>query len=104
MNCSNIPTSVRRTHRSSTVATESETFGDLEMKMYILALATLLAAAGSASANNDYIGCDKRGFNQHSDEYLSKFCGDSSRYESRDENRGQSYGGSSSSGNGNSYN
>jgi hypothetical protein len=104
MNCSITPTSVRRTQRSSTVAPENDTFGEIEMKMYILTIATILAAAGSASASNDYIGCDRRGFNQHSDEYLSKFCGDSSRYESRDENRGQFNGGSGSYGNSNSYN
>jgi hypothetical protein len=105
MNCSDIPTSVRRTDCSSTVATESETFGDLKMKMYILALATLLAAAGSASASNDHIGCDWRSRMNHGYAYESQYCGNqNSDAEQRANDRSQLNGGSQSLGNGNSQN
>jgi hypothetical protein len=45
------------------------------MKMYILAFATFVTAAGAASAGNDYIGCDFGKRKIYSESDFSNYCG-----------------------------
>lgn len=49
------------------------------MKLYIFAFAAFVAAAGSASANIDYIDCDFAKYRSYSDAEQARYCGDRSR-------------------------
>jgi hypothetical protein len=102
MNCHITPLKARQPNRSSIVVKVSDTFGDRQMKKYILVISTLLAAAGSASANNDYVGCDARNLKNHSERYYSSYCGNLHHLESRrdserndPDDRSKSFGGKS---------
>lgn len=76
------------------------------MKLYILAFATFVAAAGSASAtsNIDYIECNSNKRNAFSDEEFSRYCGNQNRNVDPQNDNGRQYnGGSPSYGSNNSY-
>lgn len=72
------------------------------MKLYLFALASLLAAAGSASANVDYMGCSFGKHRSYNDSDRSHYCGDQSRNDDGRDFANQNYNGGNSS-NSNNY-
>ena len=61
------------------------------MKLYILAFATFVAAAGTASANIDYIECDFSKRKVYSEQDVSHYCGNQNRNEGAREEAGRQY-------------